>query len=303
MNEEFKKTLADYQKKINKEIELFFDDKIKKTKQNYLKSVLKTLKDFSLRPAKRLRAVLINQGYLLAGGKKAKEILKTSIFIELIHNYLLIHDDIVDDDNIRRGGDSLHYYYQKAVSGSRVNKEHFGRSLAIFAGDLMNCLAYEILVLAGFPDKIKITAASKLNEILISVSYGQMLETDLKRRPSACESDIMEIYRNKTASYSFVGPLQIGAMLAGAKKEFLDKIEKFALPLGVAYQIKDDLCDIESDTREKTPTLLREGKSIDYCSKKAKTLLNQSRDNLRKISFKNNKFIFGLIDYVEQRES
>lgn len=103
MTKEFTRTLSLYQKNITKEIEKFFNKKIKETQQSFLKEIFRVIREFSLRSATRIRPILVSQGYLLAGGKNKKAILETSIFIELIHNYLLIHDDILDRDEIRRG--------------------------------------------------------------------------------------------------------------------------------------------------------------------------------------------------------
>src|SRR3989344_4847868 len=168
MDSLFFKNLIDYQKKINRELRLFFNAKISQTKRSFLKNALLVLKEFSLRPAKRLRAILVNYGYFLAGGKNQKNILKTSIFIELIHNYLLIHDDIMDQDKVRRGGPTIHCLYQ--------GSGHYGISMALVVGDMANALGHEILAGSGFFDNYKIKAVAKLNQILYFTGYGQMFE-------------------------------------------------------------------------------------------------------------------------------
>jgi geranylgeranyl diphosphate synthase type I len=226
-------TLLDYQKKIEKEISIFFKKKIKGTPEAFEKEVLGWLQEYSLRKAKRLRAILVIYGYLLAGGKDQRNILTTSIFIELIHNYLLIHDDIVDKDELRRGKKSLHRLY--------------GLDMAIFAGDVTAALGYEILDSAPFPIKNKLLALAKLNKTIYSTSYGQMselaLRNNIKKGKKATDKEVLAVYQKKTAFYTLVAPLQIGALLAGTNERFLDKIERFALPLGIAFQIRDDLED------------------------------------------------------------
>lgn len=306
MNTEFDQILASYQKKMNKEVKNFFEKKISKTKQPFLKETLKILKEFSLRPARRTRAILVNHGYFLAGGKKKKEILKTSIFIELIHNYLLIHDDIIDRDEIRRGGKTLHYQYQE-VSLDKKEKEHCGQSMAMEAGNMMASLGYEVLLDSKFPTKYKIKAVKKLNRLVYLTAYGQMLELGLREKISKKinEKDIFEIYQNKTAPYSFVGPLQIGAILAGGNQKFLNKIENFALALGIAFQIQDDISDIKSDIREQQPTLIRKN-SLQYCQNTVKKLIDQSKEILnreRDFPKKEKQFLFDLINYVATKNS
>ncbi len=225
--------LLNYQKRINKEISRFFAARIKRARSSFEREVLGWLKEYSLRPAKRLRPVLVNLGYALAGGEGKKKILVTSIFIELIHNYLLIHDDILDQDKLRRGKKTLHLLH--------------GEDMAICAGDLACALAYEILSSAKFPFDCRIRALEKLNRALYFTGYGQMLELELRRKKKSgkkiSKNEVLDIYRHKTAFYTFVCPLQVGASLAGADDLFLKKIEKFALPLGIAFQIQDDIKD------------------------------------------------------------
>ncbi|MEK7071896.1 MAG: polyprenyl synthetase family protein [Patescibacteria group bacterium] len=291
MEKLFIKTLLGYHKNIDKELKKFFDEKIKKTKDKLARETLRLSKEFSLRPGKRGRTILVNCGYFLAGGKDKKEILQTSIFIELIHNYLLIHDDIIDRDKLRRGKPTVHQYY---------GGNHFGESMAICVGDLVNALGYEILTNSKFPNNCKISALETLNRTIIRTGHGQMLDLWLRSR-EITEKDVFNIYQNKTAFYTLVAPLQIGAILAGAKQAFLNKIEKFALPLGVAFQIQDDLSDIKKDTKENQPTLFRLKGSLEYCQKimeklvkKAKRCLNSEKE----FPQKEKQFILDLIDSV-----
>jgi len=229
----FSQALSGLQKAINREVARFFNQKIKEADAAFERKVLNWLREYSLRKAKRIRAILVIYGYLLAGGKNRAAILKTSIFIELIHNYLLIHDDIIDKDEMRRGKKSLHCLY--------------GLEAAMVAGDMASALGYKILNSAPFPVKNKVLALAKLNQTLYSTCYGQMLDLSLREKiksgKKAGAEEVLTIYKKKTAFYTLVAPLQIGAILAGAGDGFLKKIEKFALPLGIAFQIKDDLED------------------------------------------------------------
>jgi len=255
MDKKFKNILKDYQKRISKEIEIFFDKKITKAKISFQKDDLRLIKEFSLRPAKRIRAILVIYGYSLAGGKKFKEILKTSAFIELIHNFLLIHDDIIDQDEFRRGKKTIHSFCQQSCfSKNNEEKKHYGFSMGMVYGDLVNSLGYEILSNSNFSDKYKIRAINKLNEAVCLTGSGQMFEMRLRekmgRGKKISENEIIAIYGNKTAFYSFLAPLQIGALLAGVDGGILKKIENFAMFLGVAFQIQDDIQEIFSSEKE-----------------------------------------------------
>ncbi len=271
MEKSFFTVLSQYQAVIDISLRSFFDREIQNAKTPFSKNTLTILKEFSLRPAKRIRAILINYGYLLAGGKNKKEILKTSIFIELIHNFLLIHDDIIDREERRRGKATLHNQYKNKITSTKEEKEHYGLSMAITAGDMAEVLGRKILTQSNIPLKNKVKAMEGLDDVLVRTIYGEMFELELKmnlkNKKTISESDILEIYKNKTALYTFVGPLQIGGLLAGSNQLNLSFFEKIGMPLGIVFQIKDDLHDlfgnaseigskIASDIKEGQPNLL-----------------------------------------------
>lgn len=298
MQQEFLKNFTACQKKIGKELKLFFDKKIKEAKAPFLIETLNKLEEFSLRPGKRIRAILISQGYFLAGGRDKKEILKTSIFIELIHNFLLVHDDILDEDRLRRGKPTLHTVYEQGR-----NDKHYGTSMAIVAGDMMEFLGRQILAQSDFADGCKIKAMQALNKILSATAYGEMFEVELKERlkngEAVKEEEVLDVYKTKTAFYTFVGPLQIGAILAGADKKTLLFCEKIGIPLGVAFQIKDDFDDAESDAKRGQPSLLAL-KGHNECSQMAKNLMWEAKERIRSSNYKTGQkeFLIDLADYI-----
>jgi len=195
------------------------------------------------------------ESLLLAGGKRFRpymviaayqaynpdgdieDILPAAVAQELVHSAMLIHDDIIDKDKMRRGEKTLHVLH--------------GSDMAIVIGDMASAIGYEILSYAPFPAKNKVLALAKLNETLYSTGYGQMLDLFLRKKiksgKKASASEVLTMYKRKTAFYTIVAPLQIGAILAGAGKGFLEKIEEFGLPLGIAFQIRDDLQDGDID--------------------------------------------------------
>ncbi|MEA2113569.1 MAG: polyprenyl synthetase family protein [Patescibacteria group bacterium] len=261
----FNQIMADYQQKINLELEKFFQRKIKEAGLISQKAAdtIKVLKEFNLRGGKRARPILINTGYFLAGGRDKKAILKASLCAELIHNFFLIHDDIIDQDELRRGKLSLHALYQKKFGGNSYK----GVSFAIIAGDIGNVLGFQALTESNFSERNKIKALNILNEMVERTCHGEMLEMFLKEEKKIKKSDIEKVLKYKTAYYAFVAPLKIGAVLAGGNSKLLKKIEKFALPVGSAFQIQDDILGIfgsqkkigkpvGSDITENQPNLL-----------------------------------------------
>lgn len=303
MTENFSEILSKYQAEIKNQLVLFFNEEIKKTNSSFLKKILKTLQEFSLRPAKRIRAILVIYGYLLSGGKDKKRIFKTAIFIELIHNFLLIHDDILDEERLRRGKPALHHIFENEKSLINKNeKEYYGISMAVVMGDMMEFLARKILSQSEFPNERKIKAIEKLNQTLISTAHGEIFEYWIRKnqeKGTAKEKDILEIYKNKTAYYTFVGPLQMGALLAGADKKLLNSLEKIGLPLGIAFQIEDDIKDIDSDAKEGQPSLLF-SKTINECKQMSKNLAERAKKEiiLSKFPKKERQFLLDLADYI-----
>lgn len=179
------------------------------------------LRDYLLRGGKRLRGALLVLGHEAAGGAR-EAALEASLGIELLHAYLLIHDDFMDQDDVRRGGPTLH----RALGG-----DHLGASLALLCGSLCESWAYQLLGPAA-------PAAARTVEDVI---LGQMADL---RAPSGRElsaREVLEVQRAKTGSYTFELPLHLGANLANAQQQLLQALSAYASPLGVAFQIADDL--------------------------------------------------------------
>jgi len=344
------KILKQYQKKINSEMEKFFNLKIKESKSVFKQATetVKILKDINLGGGKRIRPILINTGYFLFGGKNKKEILKASLSVEFIHNWFLIHDDIIDQDELRRGRPTLHTFYTKKLKDS-----HKGVSLAIVAGDISAAFGYQVLINSKFPEKFKAKALEMFHQAVVNTCHGEMLEIFIKDdKDKLLEKDILNVCKHKTSFYSFVNPLKIGVALAGANDKLLRKVEEFALPIGIAFEIRDDILGlfapnkkigkpIASDIEENQPNLLifktlnlakgrdkrefkkylgtekltqkqiqqirkiiRQSGALDYCQKKARTLVNQAKPLIKKIkgSKKEKEFLLSMADYMINRD-
>ncbi len=289
------KRLASLKNKVDRELEKFFALKIKqiknREKKNSLLELTEGVKDFVLRSGKRMRPILFYYGYLLAGGKNEKEIIKVSTSIELIHSYFLIHDDIIDQDSLRHGDLSMHCRYEEKFSSKLGKKDskHFGTSMAIIAGDLASAYGYEILTNSNFSSELKIRALNKMNEIISDTIGGQSLDLTLQGRKSVSVSEVFEMQKQKTAKYTIEGPLHLGAILAGASGGFLKSLSDFAVPLGIAFQIQDDIIGVFSDSKKTGKPVgadIREGKktflvvqAMKKANKKQKDILNSALGN------------------------
>ncbi|MBW6441030.1 polyprenyl synthetase family protein [Patescibacteria group bacterium] len=261
---------------INAELENFFELKIKKAEssgnQKEIVDVAKNLKLYILNSGKRMRPILFYFGYILAGGQKKSDALKASISIELIHSYLLIHDDIIDRDAFRHGIHSMHQKYMKDYREKYENRnaKHYGNSMAILVGDFASAFGYEVLTNSQFSDSLKIKAINKLNQIDSNTLIGQALDVKLVRFVDVKEEQIIEMQKFKTAKYTIEGPLQLGAILASADEKFLNQISEFAIPVGIAFQIKDDIIGVFGDKKKigkPTGSDLKEGKKTLLISK------------------------------------
>lgn len=236
-------------------IEKYFDQKIKKAKKNnFLASqAIKMIADFTLAGGKRIRPAFVYYGYLASGGKEDKKILDISMSLELIHSFLLIHDDIIDRDEKRHGIMTVHEKYKRI--GQRISpqkdNDHFGNSMAIIAGDMAHAMANEIIFNSKFSPEIIIKALDKLQNIVYVTISGEMLDVVMENRGRSDEEEILQMFEGKTSRYTFEGPLHFGSILSGnSSKKRLDAFTAYSLPLGKAFQIRDDILGLFGDEKK-----------------------------------------------------
>jgi len=215
------------------------------------------LREYVLRGGKRLRGALVVLGCEAAGGERAWAI-DPSIGIELLHAYLLAHDDFMDRDEMRRGGPTLH-----AQLGRQTGSTHLGGSLAILLGSLCEAWALELVLAAPVPPERTAAAGRLVARALQEVTAGQMEDLSAPLGRELRASDVLAVQRMKTGSYTFELPLRLGAVLAGASDPLLQALARFARPLGQAFQIADDLLGtlgLPEVTGKPNASDLREGK-------------------------------------------
>ncbi len=209
----------------------------------------------ALRGGKRLRPVLLVAAYVACGGEKVEDVSPALVSIELLQAYLLIHDDWMDGDDVRRGGPSAH-----ALLRERFGDERAGDVGAILAGDYAMALAQRALFETKLPAERVVRAALALAKAQSDVCIGQLLDT---RRTAAAQLDVEAMHALKTASYTVNAPIAMGASLAGASADVLTALARFSRPLGVAFQLCDDLLGTFGDpavTGKPRGSDIREGK-------------------------------------------
>ena len=231
-NEELKKRKADAEKVIYAFLP---------PEEGMVREVSKAM-NYSVRlGGKRLRPMILNETYRMFGGRgKAAEPFMAAI--EMIHSYSLVHDDLpaMDNDELRRGEPTTHKVY--------------GEAMAILAGDGLLNLSFETALKAFElePDNKNIPEALR---VLFNKSglYGMLggQSVDVNNEKALTNPDIKElefIYENKT-SRLLEASAMTGAILAGASREDVDGLERMARALGLAFQIKDDILDVEGDEK------------------------------------------------------
>lgn len=288
---DIKQTLRKYKRQIDKELEIYFKQLEKKTNNidPSVKEIIKNIKEFTLRGGKRIRSALAIITYEGFGGKN-KDILKIAVSIELMQSFLLIHDDIMDQDSLRRGKPTFHKIYEK-----KKKSEIYGISNAIISGDILSALGTEIILNTNFDVKLKQKALTIFNRVIINTCFGQLLDIESPKT----ETDISKIHTLKTAIYTMEGPLHIGAILAGAKDKHLKQLTKVAIPIGKAFQIQDDILGlfgnqkrlgkpVGSDIKEGKKTLLIL-KSLENADKKDRKFIKKCLGNKKITSSQINK--------------
>ena len=212
--------------------------------------LLDGIESLTMRGGKRLRPYLAWHAAACVDDPGAVPgLLETCAALELLQTYLLIHDDIMDGDEIRRGGPTVH-----VLLGADDPEQ--GRMLAILAGDLACTLARRGMERADISADRKVAVLDELARMEWEVIQGQVM--DLLGSP-----DVRTMHDLKTGSYTTRGPVRFGAALAGASVSQVDALEAFANPLGLAFQLRDDLLDMTGDparTGKAVGIDLREGR-------------------------------------------
>lgn len=210
---------------------------------------------------KRLRPYLVYLGYQTNGGEEKPMLWEILAAVEAFHLFCLVHDDVMDRGASRHGVPTVHARMQEWLKEERRvgMLERVSESQAILAGDLLFSRVSQTI--AKIPEAFPKTG-SRVQEIMYrmvnEVVVGQILDVDLTTRARVGVREIEEKMRLKTASYSFVRPLMVGGMLAGASEKYWEFAEKFGNAVGVAFQLQDDLLDIIGDEEKTGKPIMRD---------------------------------------------
>ncbi|MER8029706.1 polyprenyl synthetase family protein [Streptomyces bauhiniae] len=221
------------------------------------------LGDFIRAGGKRLRPLLCAAGWWAAGGRGLPEVVvRTASALELYQAFALIHDDIIDRSAIRRSQPAVHRALAERHEG-RGAGAHLGVSAAILIGDLALTWSDELVTGAGMPLARRVSVCRVIDAMREEMHYGQYLDLMGSLGSLADLERSMRVIRYKTAKYTVERPLHVGAALVGGGAALLRILTRFALPLGEAFQLRDDLLGVIGDpdaTGKPVLDDLREGK-------------------------------------------
>ena len=243
-----KKELQNYKNIVDRKLAEYFAKRIKEAKEidSLAVQAVKNIRDLMLAGGKRLRAAFMYWGYKAAGGKDDDKIIEASMSIELTNIFLLIHDDIIDRDDFRHGVKTMRKRYEEIarIFYKKTDPVHFGDSMALVIGDMAAAAGNEIIFNSRFPPELILKALDKLQDIVSVTVGGELMDVVFEARRKATEKEILKVHENKTAKYTVEGPLHLGALLAGANKKILDVFSAYAIPVGIGFQIQDDILGV-----------------------------------------------------------
>jgi geranylgeranyl diphosphate synthase type I len=217
---------------------------------------------------KMLREALMVLGYEAAGGKDREAIIQASTALTFLQAYLLVHDDIMDRAELRRKEKSAWKEFEEMhAKRFKKRKEHrrYGESTAIIVGDLFESWAVEALATSRFPAELRAKALATYARAVERTGYGQHLDvlTGEKEVSEVKPEDVEKVHHYKTAMYTIDAPVRLGMVLGGASDDLLARLESFTIPLGIAFQIRDDVIDVfgkEEELGKEPGGDLKEGK-------------------------------------------
>jgi geranylgeranyl diphosphate synthase type I len=252
----FQQMLGGLKIAIDKELSHYFDLAIlDASKKDILTAqALEHTKKIALSGGKRIRGALLYWAYFGLGGKEKKKILKITAAVEFVHLFLLVHDDIIDRGDLRHNQITLHKKLEKEKMQRSIapqDSQHFGESVAIVVGDLLYAMANKIILEAGFSSQETTKALLQIQKVVSTTIIGQTQDIAIEYNKNASQEEVLAMYENKTARYTFEGPMHVGALLAGCSdKKTFSLFSAYAMPLGIAFQIKDDILGIFGDEQK-----------------------------------------------------
>ena len=294
---DFKIKLKEYQEIVNKELEKYIKDK------NCYEKILNESVEYSLMAGgKRLRPILVLDTYKLFKDDY-ENVIPYAIALEMVHNFSLIHDDLpeIDNDDFRHGIPTNHKKFNHATA-LLAGDALFNQAYIVLSEDLKKESVQELLVR-------KIRSFNEFSKAVDRMIAGEYLDTELENKQ--IEKELLKyIHENKTGALLKLS-VRMGAILAGASEEDLEKLSCFADKIGLAFQIKDDILSEEGDEkitgkpvgndRELNKCTYVSFYGLDGAKKELNKIINEALELLNEYGDKA-EFLRGLTIYIRDRE-
>ncbi|MFQ6155659.1 polyprenyl synthetase family protein [Micrococcus luteus] len=219
-----------------------------------------------LQGGKRLRPQLVFHAYSAFGGTDVEACATLGAAVELLHGALVVHDDVIDRDFVRRGRTNLAGQYREDAAARGLpdaEARHLGASIAVIAGDLLLAGAFRLADRACRDEELAPRIADVLHSAVTDAAAGELDDVLMAHDAERTVEDVLAMEQLKTAAYSFAAPLRLGAILAGAPAERAEDVARVGLLVGTAYQVIDDVLGTFGDagqTGKSVTSDLREGK-------------------------------------------
>src|SRR3989338_5798086 len=225
--------LEQLKKKIDASLANFLEKVKREYKLHLVNPILyESIKEFSLREGKRIRPLLLilsYKGYSPKSVKLTKSFYNAATCIELLHNFMLIHDDIIDRSNLRRGKPTMHKLLEKATKTAEPEK--LGSDLAIVIGDIVYASAFDAFLSINEDLRRKERALKYFIQTAVFTAMGEFIDTlhGVEKISKIKEEDVFLNYTLKTARYTFDCPLVVCAILSGADEDDIKNLSRLGI--------------------------------------------------------------------------
>ena len=267
MNSEPKATLKSVRSAVEEELSIFLnrESAYLNSISSDLSPVSDSLTSFLLDSGKRLRPLFAYAGFAAAGGNLEKSATRAMAALELLQACALIHDDLMDGSDTRRGKPSIHRHFESIHVQDQLDgfAPQYGLSAAVLLGDLALVWSDQMLNSAGLTVEQYARVMPFYNEMRVELMAGQFLDIHEQTQKDTSVDRSMKIARYKSGKYTIERPLHLGAAMTSASKNVTDALSAYGLPLGEAFQLRDDLLGVFGDpsvTGKPAGDDLREGK-------------------------------------------
>lgn len=235
-------TIKKFKDLVERSIEEWLTQYEKEAPSSECKVLVARIRSLILRDGKRARPLLLYITYRGYGGQNIEQLTELAVVLELHHQFLLMHDDVIDNDSVRYDGPNITGYYSHDAGINTQSAETMG----VLAGDLLLSYAQRILHKSELYDQaLKISLLALLHDTNIGVGYGQLMDS-FNLDPDSAHFDerkLLQIHTLKSALYSTHLPMQAAALLLNLNKTERAKIKLFAEPFGILFQLVDDYSD------------------------------------------------------------